>query len=135
MRSEDRMSMMNEDRSSRSDDGQPKNFLRAWLLQLLNESPAHGYDLVERLEAVGVGRDAGSLYRALRGLEHEGYVRSAWEASLIGPDRRCYVVTDAGQERLRQWVSVLESVQASVAVFLDRCRSAIDEDRDPVVPR
>ena len=128
--------MIGDDRASKvSDDGQPKNILRAWLLLLLNESPAHGYDLVERLEGVGVGRDAGSLYRALRGLEHEGLVRSAWEASLIGPDRRCYVVTDAGRERLRAWVGILESVQSSVAAFLDRCRSAVDEDRNRVVPR
>lgn len=128
--------MIGDDRASKvSDDGQPKNILRAWLLLLLNESPAHGYDLVERLEGVGVGRDAGSLYRALRGLEHEGLVRSAWEASLIGPDRRCYVVTDEGRERLRAWVGILETVQSSVAAFLDRCRSAVDEDRDRVLPR
>lgn len=128
--------MIADDRASKvSDDGQPKNILRAWLLLLLDESPAHGYDLVERLEIVGVGRDAGSLYRALRGLEHEGLVRSAWEASLIGPDRRCYVVTDAGRQRLREWVRILEATQNSVAVFLDRCRSAVDEGRDPIVPR
>ena len=127
--------MISDDRTKISDDGQPKNILRAWLLLLLDEAPAHGYDLVERLEGVGVGRDAGSLYRALRGLEHEGLVRSAWEASLIGPDRRCYVVTDRGRERLRTWVGVLESVQASVAVFLDRCRSAVDEGKNRTVPR
>lgn len=128
--------MIGDDRASKvSDDGQPKNILRAWLLLLLDESPAHGYDLVERLEGVGVGRDAGSLYRALRGLEHEGLVRSTWEASLIGPDRRCYVVTDEGRQRLRAWVRILESTQHSVSVFLDRCRSAVDEGRDPIVSR
>lgn len=125
------------DRSNRSDDGQPKNFLRAWLLLLLTESPAHGYDLVERLDTLDVGRDAGSLYRALRALEHEGLVRSTWEASLIGPDRRRYIVTDAGQAKLRSWVDILEAVQASLSVFLDRCRSvqSVHEDRNPIVPR
>jgi poly-beta-hydroxybutyrate-responsive repressor len=118
---------MNDERATRNEDGQPKNFLRAWLLLLLTESPAHGYDLVERLDALGVGRDAGSLYRALRGLEHEGLVRSAWEASLIGPDRRRYVVTETGQDRLRAWIGVLEGVKASLDAFLDRCRSAVSE--------
>jgi poly-beta-hydroxybutyrate-responsive repressor len=121
---------------TRTDDGQPKNFLRAWLLLLLTESPAHGYDLVERLDSLDVGRDAGSLYRALRALEHEGLVRSTWEASLIGPDRRRYVVTETGQERLRAWADVLEAVQASLAAFLDRCRSvqSVHQDRSPTVP-
>lgn len=118
---------------NRTDDGQPKNFLRAWLLLLLTESPAHGYDLVERLDTLDVGRDAGSLYRALRALEHEGLVRSAWEASLIGPDRRRYVVTEAGEARLRGWVDILEAVRASLTIFLDRCKS-VHEDRNPVVP-
>ncbi len=127
--------MMSEERTNRNDDGQPKNFLRAWLLLLLSEDPAHGYDLVERLDALGVGRDAGSLYRALRGLEHEGLVRSAWEASLIGPDRRRYVVTDTGQERLRTWVGILDGVQASLTAFLDRCRRSVDEHGDRIVPR
>jgi poly-beta-hydroxybutyrate-responsive repressor len=125
---------MNVERATRNEDGQPKNFLRAWLLLLLTESPAHGYDLVERLDALGVGRDAGSLYRALRGLEHEGLVRSAWEASLIGPDRRRYVVTETGQDRLRAWIGVLEGVKASLDAFLDRCRSAVSEHGDQIVP-
>lgn len=125
---------MSDDRVNRNEDGQPKNFLRAWLLLLLTESPAHGYDLVERLDAIGVGRDAGSLYRALRGLEHEGLVASAWEASLIGPDRRRYVVTERGQERLRAWVGLLEGVQASLDAFLARCRSAVDEHGDGIAP-
>jgi poly-beta-hydroxybutyrate-responsive repressor len=125
---------MNDERATRNEDGQPKNFLRAWLLLLLTESPAHGYDLVERLDALGVGRDAGSLYRALRGLEHEGLVRSAWEASLIGPDRRRYVVTETGQDRLRAWIGVLEGVKASLDAFLDRCRSAVSEHGDQIVP-
>lgn len=127
--------MNGDERTGRNDDGQPKNILRAWLLLLLSEAPAHGYDLVERLDALGVGRDAGSLYRALRGLEHEGLVSSAWEASLIGPDRRRYVVTDTGKARLREWVGVLERVQTSLDRLLDRCRSAMNEHGDQIVPR
>jgi hypothetical protein len=51
----------------------PKNFLRPCLLLLLHESPAHGYDLRERLRPLGFGRDdPGRLYRALRTLEAGG---------------------------------------------------------------
>ena len=58
----------------------PRNFLRPCVLLLLRESPAHGYDLLERAKAFGFTRwDPGGLYRVLRALEEEGLVRSAWE--------------------------------------------------------
>ena len=46
--------------------GQPKRFLQPCLLLLIAESPAHGYDLLERLTEFGLERDPGGLYRALR---------------------------------------------------------------------
>src|SRR5919205_446393 len=66
----------------------PRNFLRPCVLLLLRESPAHGYDLLERLKAFGFpGSDPGGLYRMLRGLEDEGLVRSAWAPPAAGPAR------------------------------------------------
>ena len=81
----------------------PRNFLRPCVLLLLRESPAHGYDLLERAKAFGFTRwDPGGLYRVLRALEEEGLVRSAWEPSPQGPDRRIYEITRKGAERLHQ---------------------------------
>src|SRR3954465_8303132 len=77
----------------------PKNFLRPCILLLLREQPAHGYELLERLRAFGFsGTDPGGLYRALRALETDGLVHSAWEASTLGPERRIYEITRAGKE-------------------------------------
>ena len=59
-----------------STDVLPRNFLRPCLLLLLREQPAHGYELLERLRTFGFARDPGGLYRALRGLEQDGFVRS-----------------------------------------------------------
>ena len=76
---------------STADLGLPRNFLRPCILLLLREEPAHGYDLLERLRPLGFTRDdPGRLYRALRALEEEKLVRSAWEPSGTGPDRRIY---------------------------------------------
>lgn len=86
----------------------PRNFMRPCVLLLLRESPAHGYDLVERLRAFGFGgEDPGRLYRTLRGLESEGLVHSAWERSTHGPDRRIYVLTGRGMEVLHEQVGAL----------------------------
>ncbi len=99
----------------------PKNFLRPCLLLLLREQPAHGYELLERLGALGFGReDPGRLYRALRALEGEHLVRSAWERSGSGPDRRTYTLTRPGMEALHAAAHELVSTKATLEVFLSR---------------
>ncbi|MBA2347334.1 MAG: helix-turn-helix transcriptional regulator [Solirubrobacterales bacterium] len=99
----------------------PKNFLRPCLLLLLRERAAHGYDLLERLEPLGVSRaDPGRLYRALRALEAEGLVHSAWEASEAGPDRRIYELTRPGMESLHAASQSLLQTQLVLGTFLSR---------------
>jgi PadR family transcriptional regulator, regulatory protein PadR len=99
----------------------PKNFLRACLLLLLREQPAHGYELLERMQPFGFdGSDPGGLYRTLRGLEEEGLVRSAWQASQAGPDRRNYELTRAGMEALHAQAKALASGTEIMGAFISR---------------
>ncbi len=99
----------------------PKNFLRPCLLLLLREQPAHGYDLLERLRTLGLpGDDPGGLYRALRALEREGLVDSAWEPSTEGPQRRHYELTRAGHEHLHQLAKTLSATRETLDRFLSR---------------
>ena len=100
----------------------PKNFLRPCLLLLLHEAPAHGYELRERLRPLGFNRDdPGRLYRALRALEGANLVRSAWQSSAGGPDRRTYELTSAGEERLRESAAELQAMHGILDTFLNRC--------------
>ena len=99
----------------------PKNFLRPCLLLLLREHPAHGYDLLERLRPLGFSRDdPGRLYRALRALESDGLVRSVWEKSTSGPDRRMYEMTRAGMETLHASAKDLKATSDVLDAFLSR---------------
>jgi PadR family transcriptional regulator, regulatory protein PadR len=99
----------------------PKNFLRPCLLLLLREESAHGYDLLERVQSLGVdGSDPGGLYRALRALEREKLVRSVWEPSETGPDRRIYEITRAGMEELHRSAKAIAAGQERVGGFLSR---------------
>lgn len=99
----------------------PRNFLRPCLLLLLREQPAHGYELLERMRPLGFARsDPGGLYRALRALEAEGLVRSAWEPSREGPDRRIYELTRAGMEELHRRAKALAQVSETLELFLSR---------------
>ena len=91
------------------------------MLLLLREEPAHGYDLMQRLRPFGFVRDdPGRLYRALRALEQEGLVRSAWEESSNGPDRRIYELTRAGVEELHEAATDLADAAEVLDVFLSR---------------
>lgn len=88
---------------------------------LLRERPAHGYDLLERLRPLGFNRDdPGRLYRALRALETDGLVRSVWEKSSCGPDRRMYELTSEGMTTLHSSVTALKSTNELLEVFLGR---------------
>ena len=108
----------------------PKNFLRPCLLLLLREAPAHGYELLDRLRAFGFeGSDPGGLYRALRKLESEGLVASAWQRSGAGPDRRIYELTRAGRKELHWRAKALAETQQTLASFLGRYEEFVALDR------
>jgi len=106
------------------DAGQPKNFLRPCLLLLLKESPAHGYELLERLREFDVDKDPGGLYRTLRAMEHESLVASAWEPSFTGPDRRRYALTANGERWLETSAQTLEDTARVLDRYLARYRRA-----------
>ncbi len=111
----------------------PKDFLRPCLLLLLREQPAHGYDLLERMEAFGFkASDPGRLYRALRALERDSLVHSAWEQSDSGPDRRIYRLTRAGMEELHRRVRGLVRTRRLMDAFLGRYEEfvALDPEQD-----
>jgi PadR family transcriptional regulator PadR len=92
------------------------------LLLLLRERPAHGYELLEALPELLPGQrvDMGNLYRALRRLEEEGLVRSAWDADAPGPARRVYELSDTGRELLGQWAAALSRARDRIDRFLER---------------
>jgi poly-beta-hydroxybutyrate-responsive repressor len=117
---------MTESSSESTDDlGRlPKNFLASWLLLLLRNWSAHGYQLIQTLTAMGLGLvDPATVYRTLRQLESEGYITSTWDPKASGPARRMYTLTDAGEEYLRIWSRQLEQYQTTLNRFFEIYRS------------
>ncbi len=101
--------------------GLPKDFLRPCLLLLLREGEAHGYDLADRLGTFGFDHsDPGALYRALRRLEADGLVISAWARSASGPRKRVYSLSEAGVEELDHRAADLAEGERRIDAFLDR---------------
>lgn len=74
------------------------------LLALLAAEPAHGYELVRRLETAGFGAISyGTVYPLVTRLHRQGLVANALEPSPAGPPRKVYRLTDAGRDRLGAW--------------------------------
>ncbi|MEV4630823.1 PadR family transcriptional regulator [Micromonospora sp. NPDC049523] len=74
------------------------------LLALLAKEPAHGYELVRRVEAAGFDAVGyGTIYPLLTRMRRLGLVADELQASPSGPPRKVYALTDAGRDRLRTW--------------------------------
>jgi len=101
--------------------GLPRNYLRATLLLLIGEAPAHGYDLLEQVAQLGLGKvDPGGLYRALRVMERDGLVTSTWEHSSAGPARRTYDLLPDGTDWLHAWAGALRESHRYLSLYLRR---------------
>ena len=111
----------------------PKKFVRPALMLLLLEQPAHGYELLERLQHLGFRRaDPGGLYRNLRSLEDDGLVHSSWQQSTAGPDRRIYELTRAGREDLHAHAKAIAATSQTLQVFLSRYNEFVALNSTPV---
>jgi PadR family transcriptional regulator PadR len=100
--------------------GRVRGFMQPWLLLLLAQKPAHGYELMEQLtrDDETPGADPGLLYRTLRQFEQEGLVRSSWDTEGRGPARRVYEITDEGLEYLRAWAVNIRRTRERLDRFL-----------------
>ncbi len=100
--------------------GRVRGLVQPWLLLLLAQKSAHGYELIERLaqEEDTPPADPGLLYRTLRQFEEEGLVRSSWDTEGRGPARRVYELTEEGLEYLHGWAATVRRTRERLERFL-----------------
>ncbi|MET8198115.1 PadR family transcriptional regulator [Micromonospora taraxaci] len=90
------------------------------LLALLAREPAHGYELVRRMEAAGFGAISyGTIYPLLTRMRRLGLVAHEQQASPTGPPRKVYALTGSGQNRLDAWRNQWDRFAATVGAVLD----------------
>ena len=66
------------------------------MLALLAREPAHGYELVRRMETAGFGPVSyGTIYPLLTRMRRLGLVADEEQASPTGPPRKIYALTEA----------------------------------------
>ena len=107
-----------QDMGAAGPEGMPRNWMIPVILLLLRQWSSYGYDLMERMAAFGfAAMNPCSLYRALRQLEKDGMVSSAWDTSGQGPARRMYSITEAGEAYLKLWASGIEHYRTMMNSF------------------
>jgi len=103
--------------------GRMSRFLIPALLLLLSEKPSHGYELTEKYTEFGfteADSDPGAIYRTLKLLDSEGFIKSKWDTSEPGPAKKIYSITDEGTELLSSWVSEIKERKKILELFLKR---------------
>lgn len=101
--------------------------LRLYLLHLLDESPRHGYDIMQALSERTGGTytpSAGTIYPRLAKLEDEGLVTKTTEGR-----KSVYAITDAGRSEVRTRAGEIDGIEAGLA---DSVRLIADEVRTSV---
>lgn len=104
--------------TSRHDPQFLKGVLSLLLMHLLAEQESYGYEVVQRLQAVGFSDVLeGTVYPALARLEREERLTTRLVPSTSGPARKYYRLTPAGYDALAtgttawaQHVSVIDAV-------------------------
>lgn len=82
--------------------------VRLALLSLLADGPAHGYELMKRLEQRSGGTyqaSAGTVYPVLQQLEDEGLV-----VSEVAEGKKVYSITTAGREELTREAETVDRI-------------------------
>lgn len=103
--------------------------LRLYLLNLLDEGPRHGYDLMQALSDRTGGTytpSAGTVYPRLSKLEEEGLVTKT-----VDGRKTVYEITDAGRAEVAARAGDLEGIEAgladSVRLIADGVRAGVRE--------
>jgi PadR family transcriptional regulator PadR len=87
------------------------------LLALLAREPAHGYELVRRMDSAGFGSVGyGTIYPLLTRMRRLGLVTDEQQDSPTGPPRKVYALTEPGRIHLaawhQQWIRFADTVGA-----------------------
>jgi len=100
--------------------GTVQRFIEPCILLLLSRGTSHGYGLLEDLEKhCGEKVDIGNLYRTLRKMETNGWVKSEWGVNKTGRDRRVYTITKSGLAFLERAAVSLTQTDSLIHRFFE----------------
>ena len=100
------------------------------LLYQLAQKPAHGYELIQKINESGfseIEADPATIYRNLRRMEEDGLVISHWETEHTGPARRSYQLSTEGHQALAYCVQLISEKVEKMQAFLEEYRREVKD--------
>lgn len=92
-----------------------KGVLEGCILQVIDEGETYGYEITQRLNALGFTDVVeGTVYAILVRLERKGLVETAKRPSKLGPPRKFFSLNDAGRDQLRLFWERWSYLQARI---------------------
>jgi len=93
-----------------------KGLLDIVVLNLLEQGPRHGYEMVQALKQIdGLKVREGNIYPILARLQTEGLVVCSTEPSRDGPPRKSFKLSRSGQKVLAEmnnhWDQIITSIE------------------------
>ncbi len=95
--------------------------LQPFILLVLKGKDSHGYELIEKISEFQFHNsppDVGAIYRSLRSMEKEGWVKSKWDTKGAGPAKRIYRIMPQGEEILHGWAVTVRKRKEALGQFL-----------------
>ena len=95
--------------------------LQPFILLVLKGKDSYGYELIEKISEFRFHDsppDVGAVYRNLRAMEKERWVKSKWDTKGAGPAKRIYRITPQGEEILHGWAITLRKRREALDQFL-----------------
>ena len=103
-------------------------FIEACLLVLLAEKKSYGYNLLERLKEFDYNDDSinmSVIYRNLKNMEENNLIKSQWESSDQGPDKKIYSLTSEGFKIMDLWMVFLNNRITILENIIEKYESVI----------
>ena len=109
-----------------------KGALEMILLCLIGREETYGYEISRQLAAYGFGTiPEGTIYPLLLRLEKNQLVAAAYRPSELGPKRKYYSLTPAGEEELQRFIQNYTELSHAVSRLLTHWKGdAIHEASD-----
>lgn len=92
-----------------------KGTLEGCVLEIISRSQTYGYEISQKLQTYGFGEiSEGTIYPMLLRLEKNGLIEAQYKASLLGPKRKYFSITQQGKEELERFRKSFRELERAV---------------------
>ena len=92
-----------------------KGTLEGCVLKVISNSETYGYEISQRLLEHGFeGISEGTVYPLLLRMEKNGLIEAEYKASVLGPKRKYFSITEKGREELEKFLKSFGEMETAV---------------------